>query len=141
MYTKYLTLWPLGGPQCEPCEDFRDFAEFDRLCVANVGSWVRAEFGRLCVAIEVKMESTCWQLRHRPFQSLNSHRWVIDCAVKNLEILLFAAHAHKREQRFIFYRLFYFILNEPCDDFRDFAIFDRLCVARGESWCRSVSGG
>jgi hypothetical protein len=49
MYTKYLTLWPLGGPQCEPCEDFRDFAELDRLCVANVGSWVRAEFGRLSV--------------------------------------------------------------------------------------------
>ena len=35
---------------------------------------------------EVKMESTCWQLRHRPFQSLNSHHWVIDCAVKILEI-------------------------------------------------------
>jgi hypothetical protein len=46
-YTKSLTLWPLGGPQCEPCEDFLDFADFGCLCVANVGSWVRAEFGRL----------------------------------------------------------------------------------------------
>ena len=35
---------------------------------------------------EVKTESTCWHLRHRPFQSLNSHHWVIDCAVKILEI-------------------------------------------------------
>ena len=48
------------------------------------------------------MESTCWQLRHRPFQSLNSHHLVIGCAVKILEILLFVAHAHHREQRFIF---------------------------------------
>jgi hypothetical protein len=60
---------------------------------------------------EVKMESTCWQLRHRPFQSQNSHHWVIDCAVKILEILLFAAHAHQRERRFIFFHpfIFYFL--------------------------------
>src|SRR5208282_5425946 len=57
---------------------------------------------------EVRMESTCWQLRHRPFQSLNSHHRVIGCAVEILEILLFAAYAHYREQRFIFYRLFFF---------------------------------
>jgi hypothetical protein len=34
MYTKYLTLWPLGGPQCEPCEDFRDFLRYSTVFVS-----------------------------------------------------------------------------------------------------------
>ena len=62
-------------------------------------------------AVSASPESTCWQLRHRPYQSVNSHHWVIDCAVKILEILLFAAHAHHRERRFIFFRPFIFLSN------------------------------
>ena len=51
------------------------------------------------------MEPTCWQLRHRPFQSLNSHHLVVGCAVKIVEILLFASHAHYRELMMLLRRI------------------------------------